>query len=483
MRSVRSQIAVTFFAVSVLVIAILGVFLSYEIEKYYFERILASLRTETKVIGALLKGSASRGLSRVDMEKDLAAFAEAAQMRITLIDSSGVVVYDSSVPDSLLSTLENHASRPEIVEAGGRAGTGSNVRSSKSVLHDLVYVARKVALPGSSTWAFPRVQYVRLSVELTEVNRVMYEIRFRIVIASIIILVMVIIVSQLVSSRLTRPLVEITEMVNEIKAGNLDQKLPVRSRDEIGRLAGLINEMTDKLKADIEQLKKLERVRTEFLGNVSHELRTPIFSLKGFLETLLEGALDDPAVNKTFVEKAYHHANRLDILLSDLIEISRIESGEMKMSFRYFDCVAILKSLSVDFSDSATKKSQRLVIEAPDTEVLVLGDKERLRQALGNIVDNAIKYSAEGATTTISLRESDHSVTLSVSDTGSGIEEVHLSRIFERFYRVDKTRSRDVGGTGLGLAIVKHIIEAHGSKISVVSEVGKGTRFSFDLKK
>lgn len=483
MRSVRSQIAVTFFAVSVLVIAILGVFLSYEIEKYYFERMLASLRTETKVIGALLKGSASRGLSRVDMEKDLAAFAEAAQMRITLIDSSGVVVYDSSVPDSLLSTLENHAGRPEIVDAGGRTGTGSDVRSSKSVLHDLVYVARKVALLRSSTGAFPSVQYVRLSVELTEVNRVMYEIRFRIVIASIIILVMVIIVSQLVSSRLTRPLVEITEMVNEIKAGNLDQKLPVRSRDEIGRLAGLINEMTDKLKADIEQLKKLERVRTEFLGNVSHELRTPIFSLKGFLETLLEGALDDPAVNKTFIEKAYHHANRLDILLSDLIEISRIESGEMKMSFRYFDCVSILKNLSVDFSDSATKKSQRLVIEAPDTEVLVLGDKERLRQALGNIVDNAIKYSGEGSTTTVSLKESDRSVTLSISDTGSGIEEVHLSRIFERFYRVDKTRSRDVGGTGLGLAIAKHIVEAHGTKIRVASELGKGTTFSLELKK
>jgi two-component system phosphate regulon sensor histidine kinase PhoR len=311
----------------------------------------------------------------------------------------------------------------------------------------------------------------------------MYEIRFRIVVASIIILVMVILVSQLVSRRLTKPLVEIADMVNEIKAGNLDQKLPVRSRDEIGRLAGLINEMTDKLKADIEQLKKLERVRTEFLGNVSHELRTPIFSLKGFLETLLDGALDDPTVNKAFIEKAYHHANRLDTLLSDLIEISRIESGEMKMSFRYFDCVSILKNLTADFSDAAARKQQRLIVVAPDAEVLVLGDKERLRQALGNMVDNAIKYSAEGGATTVSLKEADHSVTLSISDTGSGIEAVHLPRIFERFYRVDKTRSRDVGGTGLGLAIAKHIVEAHGSKIVVTSQIGKGTTFSFELKK
>jgi len=482
MRSVRSQIALTFVVISVLVIVLLGVLLSYEIEKYYFDRLLASLRTETNVIAALLQESGRRGESRGNMEKDLAAFASAAQMRLTLIDSSGAVVYDSSVPDSLLQTLENHSQRPEINEAR-QTGTGANVRFSKSILHDLVYVARKVVSPGTIAGVFPSLQFVRVSVALTEVNRVMYEIRFKIVIVSIVILVMVLIVSQIVAKRLTKPLTEIAEMVKEIKAGNLDQKLPVRSNDEIGRLAELINEMTDKLKEDIEQLKKLERVRSEFLGNVSHELRTPIFSLKGFIETLLEGAVDDPAVNRRFLEKAYHHANRLDTLLSDLIEISRIESGEMKMSFRYVDAVSILKNLIADFSDSAAKRKQNLLVETPDHEVLVLGDKDRLRQALGNIVDNAIKYSPEGATTTVRLIEAERTATISISDAGPGIEDVHLSRIFERFYRVDKTRSREVGGTGLGLAIAKHIVEAHSSKISVTSEMGEGTTFSFELKK
>jgi two-component system phosphate regulon sensor histidine kinase PhoR len=482
MRSVKTEITITFFVISVLIIAILGVLFSLEIERYYFDRLLISLRGETDVIAALIREAALRGDTKMMAERELSVVASEAQMRLTLVDSDGIVLYDSSVPDSLLHTLENHKGRPEIVEAREN-GTGTNVRTSKTIAHDLVYIARKVDLSGTASAVFPNVQFVRVSVELTDVNKVMYEIRFKIVLASIVVLVLVIFSSRLISRRLSKPLVEIGEMVKEIKAGNLERKLPVRTQDEIGRLSELINEMTDRLKADIEQMKKLERVRSEFLGNVSHELRTPIFTLKGFLETLLEGAIDDKAVNRAFVEKAYHHASRLDSLLTDLIEISRIESGEMKMSFRFFDVVAWLRQLAADFNDSAAKRKQKVMVEAPDREILALGDKDRLKQALGNILDNAIKYSPDGTTTVVRVVESDYSVSISVTDQGPGIESEHLPRIFERFYRVDKARSREVGGTGLGLAIVKHIVEAHESKISVTSEVGKGTSFSFDLKK
>ena len=482
MRSVRSQITLTYILISIVVLSLLSVLLSYEIERYYFDRLLSSLQTETSVLAALVQEGARRGASRAEAQKDLSVFASAARMRITLVDSSGVVIYDSSVPDSLLHSLDNHSQRPEILEAR-QLGTGSNVRTSMSIHEDLVYVARKVDLWGTASSAFPHLQFVRVSVALGDVNRVMYEIRFKIVVAAIAVLAVVLLVSQFVARRMAKPLVEIGEMVKEIKAGNLDQKLPVRSQDEIGRLAELINELTDKLKTDIEQLQKLERVRSEFLANVSHELRTPIFSLKGFLETLQEGAINDPAVNKKFVEKAYHHANRLDSLLSDLIEISRIESGEMKMSFRYFDVASFLRHLVGDFSDNAAKKQQTLLLEAPVGEVLVLGDKDRLRLAIGNIIDNAIKHSPESTTIVARLAEQDHSVTISVSDNGPGIEAEHLPRVFERFYRVDMTRSREVGGTGLGLAIVKHIVEAHNSKVSVTSEIGKGTTFSFELRK
>jgi two-component system, OmpR family, phosphate regulon sensor histidine kinase PhoR len=479
MTSVRSKITLTYFLISVLIISVLGVLFSLEIERYYFDRILANLRTETKMISALLHQGPAQ---REEKARELNAIAQASLMRITLIDSSGAVIYDSAVPDSLLHTVENHGQRPEIMEAR-HTGTGSNVRSSRTIAHDLVYVARQIDVVEGPSTVYPSLQFVRVSLELTEVNWIMYEIRFKIVLAAIVVLVLVIVASQVIARRLSNPIVEIGDIVKEIKAGNLDQKLPVRSQDEIGRLAALINEMTDRLKADIEQMKKLERVRSEFLGNVSHELRTPIFSLKGFLETLLDGAIDDKSVNRAFVEKAYHHASRLDGLLTDLIEISRIESGEMKMSFRYFDASSWLRQLAEDFSDSVSKRHQSIVVEVPDQEIPVLGDKDRLKQAVANIIDNAIKYSAEGSTTTVSLEVGEGNVTVSVADAGPGIEPEHLPRIFERFYRVDKARSREVGGTGLGLAIVKHIVEAHGSKILVTSEVGKGTIFSFKLKR
>jgi two-component system phosphate regulon sensor histidine kinase PhoR len=278
-------------------------------------------------------------------------------------------------------------------------------------------------------------------------------------------------------------MVDIAKTVEEIRAGNLDARIEVRSNDEVGRVAQAVNEMVDRLKVDIAQLKKLERVRSEFLGNVSHELRTPIFSLQGFLETLINGAVDDPAVNRTFLQKAYSHAERLNTLLGDLINISQIESGEMKLSFRYFPVKEFLTAVVNDFQSVAERHQVKLRLNSQLTsDVDVFGDKERLTVALGNLIENAIKYNKPGGEVVVSVLLDAGKVQIIVSDTGVGIAANHLPRIFERFYRVDKNRSREVGGTGLGLAIVKHIIDAHGSSVHVESEVGKGSAFSFSLK-
>jgi len=288
----------------------------------------------------------------------------------------------------------------------------------------------------------------------------------------------------IVASRsLIRKVTEMSEIATEIRKGSLERRIPVSSKDELGALAENLNGMVAKLNEDITRLRKLERVRSEFLGNVSHELRTPIFAMQGMLETLAQGALEDKEVSRDFVERALANTRRLNTLLGDLIEISRIESGEMKMSFRYFDLTEFLRTTIAELVPTARQKNIELTIEGEKEEVQGFGDKERLKQVMVNLIDNAIKYTPAGGRIAVTCREEGNGVRITVRDTGVGIPAEHLPRIFERFYRVDRERSREAGGTGLGLAIVKHIVEAHGSNVEIESEVGRGSTFSFSLRR
>ena len=257
--------------------------------------------------------------------------------------------------------------------------------------------------------------------------------------------------------------------------------LPDNVDPAVAQTATAINRLADRAAHDIEEMRRLERVRSEFIANVSHELRTPIFSVQGYLETLLDGAKDDPAVAIPFLEKAYHNAMRLNVLLNDLIDISRIESGELKFSFRYFDIVDLITEL-VHNSEIRARQANVTVTYSHDDARSVYGDKERLSQVLTNLLDNAIKYNVDGGRVNVVTQGADSGVHIEIADTGIGIPEQHLSRIFERFYRVDKDRSRAVGGTGLGLAIVKHILEAHEAHVELISKAGQGTRVSFTLR-
>src|SRR5579862_3126215 len=275
----------------------------------------------------------------------------------------------------------------------------------------------------------------------------------------------------------SRRILEISRAAEEIRKGNLDVRVPSSVKDEIGGLAEEMNAMVDRLSEDITKMKKLERIRSEFLGNVSHELRTPIFAIQGMLETLLNGGLEDHEISWDFIERSLNNTQRLNALLSDLIEISRIESGDMKMSFRYFPLKDFICQIIAEFRLQAEHKRITVSMEEMDAAIEVMGDKERLKQALVNLLDNAIKYTPADGSVRVSVGVETDAIRIFVTDTGIGIPEEHLSRIFERFYRVDKVRSREVGGTGLGLAIVKHIIEAHGSKIEVRSVPDQGSTF------
>ena len=237
---------------------------------------------------------------------------------------------------------------------------------------------------------------------------------------------------------------------------------------------------------EITKLKSMEAYRREFLGEVSHELKTPIFAVQGFIHTLIEGAMDDDKVKIKFLKKAMKNADRLSDLVQDLLIITQAESGEMEMKVRKFYLHDVIGDVVDTLEYKFTKKNRHIrcrVVSNGLDETLVLADQERIQQVLTNLVDNAIKYGDQDGEIIIETTPENEKVFVHVHNEGPGIEPVHMDKIFRRFYRVDKSRSREKGGTGLGLAICKHLIEAHGEKIWVESEEEKGATFSFSLNK
>lgn len=232
---------------------------------------------------------------------------------------------------------------------------------------------------------------------------------------------------------------------------------------------------------DITELKHLEKIRQDFVANVSHELRTPLTSIKGYAETLLEGALLDKDNAKDFIEIIYRDSDRLAKLIDDLLDLSKIEKGELKMVFLPTDIQEVINRTIKVLESQAKRKSISVNLNIPEGLPKILADETRISQVVLNLIDNAIKYTPDGGRVLISTSAKDRLVQVNVTDTGIGIPEKDIPRIFERFYRVDKARSRELGGTGLGLSIVKHIIQAHEGKVWVKSELGQGSTFSFTI--
>lgn len=257
--------------------------------------------------------------------------------------------------------------------------------------------------------------------------------------------------------------------------------LPKKGIDEVRQD---VEQWAEQRSREIEMLRNNESYRKEFLQNLAHEFKTPIFAIQGYVDTLLGGALDDPGINRRFLENTARNVDRMVNLVEDLDEISKLESGEQplyKSSFVIQDLVKeVYESLSIKTVAADIQPSIKKGCEQP---VTVFADKEKIRQVIINLVDNAIKYGKRGGVISAGFYQTDEShVLVEISDDGIGIAEAHLARIFERFYRTDRGRSRDVGGTGLGLAICKHIIEAHGQSIHVRSKPDVGTTVGFTLE-
>jgi two-component system phosphate regulon sensor histidine kinase PhoR len=238
-------------------------------------------------------------------------------------------------------------------------------------------------------------------------------------------------------------------------------------------VVAILRNVTDK--------KMLEEMRSDFVANVSHELRTPLTSIRGFAETLLDGAYEDPATARKFLMIINKEAERLSRLIDEILNLSRIEDEKFVLNYEEFSISDIIQRTAAIVQTRAAEKNLTINIDVPDDLPAVQGDPDMIRQVLLNLVDNAINYTQPGGTVLVRASVEQGELRVDVQDNGIGITPENLSRLFERFYRVDKARSREMGGTGLGLAIVKHIVEVHKGKVQVESKVGRGSTFSFRL--
>jgi signal transduction histidine kinase len=272
------------------------------------------------------------------------------------------------------------------------------------------------------------------------------------------------------------------DVVADFEQGNFDRRVAVTSRDEIGRLGECFNRMADNLEETMEELRQADRMRRELVANVSHDLRSPIASIQGYLETvsMKDGDLD-PEERQRYITTALKNTKRLNTLVSELFELSKLETKQIDPTIESFPLAELVQDVVMQYEPRADEQGIDLRVRMPERHVRVAADIGLVERALSNLIDNAIHYTPEGGEVRVRLDNEQTEVCVEVADTGPGIPEDDLPHIFERFYRVEKSRDRDRGGAGLGLAIAKTILELHDRTLEVESTVGEGTLFRFRL--
>jgi two-component system phosphate regulon sensor histidine kinase PhoR len=387
------------------------------------------------------------------------------EIRVTAINTQGFVLCDSEADPG---TMENHAQRPEVIRAlsGQR---GSIIRFSSTLQTSMLYVA----IPQYEDKKI--VGVIRTAMPLASIENLLDELYEQFLLLLIVLLIVVVGVIIIVYRKINQPFNKIIAGANDFAHGEFSKTLPDFDIKEISELGVALNRMA-------EQLDRLENLRRDFVANVSHELKTPIATVKSYVETLLDGAQHDPKDLERFLNIVLKQNDRLAAIVDDLLTLSRLESAPINqlLSLHEQDAGDLLSG-SVDICQiRADDKGITINVHADESSP-IQADRSLMIQALVNLLDNAIKYSNENTTITLSAETVDDQVWLSVCDQGPGIPEEHIPRLFERFYRVDKSRSRRIGGTGLGLAIVKHIVHIHGGQVEVANKGGTGCCFRIIL--
>ncbi len=583
----RWKLLISHLLVALVMGVVLYGYLSSTLGKYMVEETRAGLLSEARL--ARLTSAREIGDMRRDAQAVATAIARETRARVTIISLSGEVLGDSDVTAAELKELENHLTRPEVQEAL-KSGQGSSIRHSATLRMPMLYVATPLKTVGGEQGI------LRLALPLSAMQQTMSSLHAILVLSLAAALLASLILSYVLSHVTSKSLRAMAKIATQIGRGEFGRRIPVMSRDEVGELAAVMNDMAVRIEGelksvaaeknrldtilrgmgegvmvtdaggvitlvnpafrtlfdlreevegrrliditrhpslhdafkstvagrderveeltiplfggitvlthwvplleneklqgvvavfhDISNLKRLEKVRRDFVANVSHELRTPVTVIRGYAETLLSGALSgDPERAGDFLEKIHRHAERLATLIADLLTLSELESGEKPLVLAPVAVEGVVAHACVLLEEKARQKGISIERHCAEGEPQVLADRGKLEQVLVNLLDNAIKYTPENGSITISEAAADDTVTIAVTDTGIGVPPKEQSRIFERFYRVDAARSREQGGTGLGLSIVKHIIQLHGGDVAVESTPGKGSTFTVTLRK
>ncbi|SMF79192.1 sensor histidine kinase [Pseudobacteriovorax antillogorgiicola] len=397
--------------------------------------------------------------------------AKNTDTRITVIDSSGHVLFESEVNHI---NFQNHIDRPEIAQSMNQPW-GTAVRSSDTLKLPMLFVAKKITSGDDHV-------YLRFALPMSKLDKRLEDIRYVLGIGALVGMFVSLLIALFLAKRITRPISAITHVAEAISRGNYNARLRHLPKNELGTLGKAINRLAEAVQANISKREKMEQIRREFSSNVSHELKTPLTSIKGYVETLIEGgALDSKDDAKRFLKIIEANIERITSLVTDLLRLSTIEANQGLISLESVDWKPVISEVLMRQEINLKKKSIRFNLNAPDSISKVMGSRKAMTHILDNLLQNALNYTPEGGSITVGLTQKTSQVVLTVEDTGIGISKRDQSRIFERFYRVDSARSRDDGGTGLGLAIVKHLVIQIQGTINVQSELNKGSIFTVTL--
>jgi len=474
LKTLNSKLLLGFVLIEIIIVILLLLSFNYIVVNQFKYQLIDELKKEINIIEFGLtdldKDNFTTHINRLDK------LSAQLRARIILSDKRKGILFDFS------SGFEKPSGDYRILELAETGIYKVEIRKFRGNPQKYLYITKKVNI-NLRPYKVQDVGFITLITDLSKIDYFATDIRSKIIISALLIFIAGIFLIRKFTSKIIQPINVIINSLREYSRTGIVQPIEISASEEFNFLTASINKLMKKIEADFNELKKLERYRSEFLGNVSHELRTPIFTIQSYLETLIDGGINDPEINVKYLKKAYENLERLNRLLNDLIDISQIESKQLRFSFRYFNINDLIQKVVDNLKLIAEQKEITIEFQKDENlKELVWGDKERLLQVLENLIDNAIRHNPPKTIVRIYYQKMNSTLRIFVEDNGIGIPEEDLPRIFERFYRVSKERSRESGGTGLGLSIAKHIIEAHESKIFVESKLNQGTKFYFDLK-